>query len=48
MNKNDKIELDHGGGGFKSWELVGEIRKILKDTGSWTNSEDDGAVFSLG
>lgn len=44
---NEKITLDHGGGGYKSWEIVKEIRKIIKDTGKWKNSEDDGAIFYL-
>jgi len=46
MNK-ENITLDHGGGGYKSWEIVKEIRKIIKDTGKWKNSEDDGAIFNL-
>ncbi len=46
--KNNRITLDHGGGGFKSWELVKDIRKILNFTGEWKNCEDDGAVFALG
>jgi hydrogenase expression/formation protein HypE len=46
-NNKDVIELDHGGGGYKSWELVGDIRRILKFTGKWKNCEDDAAVFNL-
>jgi len=41
------IQLDHGGGGLKSWELLQEIRKILDFRGDWKNCEDDGAVFPL-
>lgn len=41
------IELDHGGGGYKSWELFKEIRKILKFKGNWQNIKDDAAVFDL-
>lgn len=44
---NLTIELAHGGGGKKSWELIQEIRKILKITGSWKNISDDAAVFDL-
>jgi hydrogenase expression/formation protein HypE len=46
-NKNKTIELGHGGGGYKSWELLKEIRKILKFKGDWKNCEDDAAVFEL-
>jgi len=45
--ENNYIELEHGGGGQKSSELIGEIRKILKFKGQWTNTGDDGAVFNL-
>ena len=45
---NQTIELDHGGGGFKSWELLSEIRGILKYKGKWKNCEDDAAIFQLG
>jgi len=45
---NDKITLDHGGGGYKSWELVKDIREILRFTGKWKNCEDDAAIFDLG
>ncbi len=49
--KNEKkletIELDSGAGRYKSWELLKEIRKILKFKGKWENCEDDGAVFNL-
>jgi hydrogenase expression/formation protein HypE len=44
----ETIELDHGGGGFKSSELIGEVRKILTDTGKWKNCGDDAASFNLG
>lgn len=42
------IELDHGGGGYKSWELLREIRQILKFKGKWRNCEDDAAIFEIG
>ncbi len=48
MEKNNNIELDHGGGGFKSWELLNEVRGILKYKGKWKNCEDDAAIFQLG
>lgn len=44
---NENITLDHGGGGYKSWEIVKDIRKIIKSTGEWRNSEDDGAIFNI-
>lgn len=44
---NLTIELDHGGGGYKSWELLKEIRNILKFKGKWQNCEDDAAVLEL-
>ncbi len=44
---NLTIELDHGGGGYKSWELLKEIRQILKFKGKWQNCEDDAAVLDL-
>lgn len=49
MNSNsDSITLDEGGGGLKSAELIGEVRKILKGTGKWKNCADDAASFNLG
>ncbi len=50
MKKNNDltIKLDHGAGGFASWELLKEIRKILSYRGEWKNCEDDAAVFNLG
>ena len=44
---NLTIELDHGGGGYKSWELLKDIRKILKFKGAWQNCEDDAAVLNI-
>jgi len=44
----ERIELDHGGGGYKSWELLQDIRGVLKSRGKWQNTEDDGAVYDLG
>ncbi len=47
-NKNDeRIELDHGGGGYKSWQLVRDVRDILKEKGNWQNCEDDAAIYDL-
>jgi len=47
--KNDNVTLDEGGGGYKSGELISEIRNILSLAGKnkWKNCEDDGAVFNL-
>lgn len=45
---NDYIQLDHGGGGQKSWQLLKEIRHILNLKNNWKNCEDDAAVFDLG
>lgn len=47
-NKEKKIELDQGGGGLRSTELIGEIRKILASTGKWEHCADDAASFDLG
>ncbi|HDH03908.1 MAG TPA: hypothetical protein ENH22_00075, partial [Candidatus Campbellbacteria bacterium] len=47
MKNNKTIELDAGGGGYKSWELLKDIRGILKYKGKWKNCEDDAAVFDL-
>jgi len=44
-NNKNVIELDHGGGGYKSWQLLRDIRGILKYKGKWSNCEDDGAVL---
>lgn len=48
MKNNESIELDHGGGGYKSWELLQDIRGVLKSRGKWTNCEDDAATYDLG
>jgi len=48
MKNNKTIELDAGGGGYKSWELLKDIRGVLNYRGKWKNSEDDAAVFDLG
>lgn len=45
--KNENITLEEGGGGYKSSELISDIRKIVKSVGKWKNSGDDGAVFEL-
>jgi hydrogenase expression/formation protein HypE len=47
MDKNELIQLDHGGGGQKSWELIKSFREILKYKGQWKNTDDDGAVLDL-
>ena len=41
------IELNHGGGGAKSSELIKEVRKILGGVGKWQNSGDDSASLAL-
>lgn len=46
--KVENIELDHGGGGHKSFELIKELRSILTGRGAWKNCDDDAAVFDLG
>ncbi|MDI6777641.1 MAG: hydrogenase expression/formation protein HypE [Patescibacteria group bacterium] len=43
----DVIEIEHGSGGKKSNELIGEITKILGSRSGWKNTDDDGAVFDL-
>ncbi|RJO62317.1 hydrogenase expression/formation protein HypE [candidate division WS5 bacterium] len=48
MDNNESIELDHGGGGYKSWQLLQEVRGILKERGKWQNCEDDAAIYDLG
>jgi hydrogenase expression/formation protein HypE len=48
MKNDESVELDHGGGGYKSWELLQDIRGVLKSRGDWTNCEDDAAVYDLG
>ena len=46
--KNKTIELEDGGGGKKSSELISGIRKFFPVSKKWKNTEDDGATFSLG
>ncbi|MBU0636990.1 MAG: hydrogenase expression/formation protein HypE [Patescibacteria group bacterium] len=47
--KNENIiDLEHGGGGLKSNELISKITKILKIKSKWTNTGDDAAIFDLG
>jgi len=41
------IELDQGGGGEKSSQLISLIRKNLKVKSRWKNTDDDAAVFDL-
>lgn len=45
---NGNIELEEGGGGKKSAELISHMRKIMKETGKWKNCEDDAATYSIG
>ncbi len=47
MKNDDTIKIDEGGGGFASGELIKDIRKILNLKNTWTNCDDDAAVFSL-
>lgn len=46
--KNKFVELEDGGGGEKSSMLISKIRKFFPVAKKWKNTEDDGAVFSLG
>jgi hydrogenase expression/formation protein HypE len=48
MENFDKIELEHGGGGQKSAELIGLIRSVVTDKGKWKNQMDDGATLKVG
>ncbi|KKP93513.1 MAG: Hydrogenase expression/formation protein HypE [Candidatus Moranbacteria bacterium GW2011_GWE1_36_7] len=48
INKADNIELDHGGGGQKSSELISLIRNVISDKGKWKNQMDDGATLKIG
>ncbi|NTW22381.1 hydrogenase expression/formation protein HypE [Candidatus Falkowbacteria bacterium] len=49
MPENIKtIELDQGGGGEKSSQLISIIRKTLAVKGAWKNTGDDGAIYDLG
>lgn len=47
--KDENVTLDEGGGGYKSGELISEIRRILGSgkNKKWRNCEDDAAVFNL-
>ncbi len=45
--KNKLIELEQGGGGMKSNELINKIRKNFRSGGRWKNITDDAAVFDL-
>ncbi len=52
MNRNniktpETVDIEHGAGGKKSSELIGELRKILQLKSRWKNSDDDGAVLEL-
>ncbi len=47
MKQYNNITIDMGGGGSKSWDLVKDIRSVLKYKGKWKNCEDDAAVFGL-
>jgi len=46
-NSEQFIELSHGSGGLKSYEILKEIRGVLKNVGKWKNTGDDGAVLDL-
>jgi hydrogenase expression/formation protein HypE len=48
MENFDKIELEHGGGGQKSSELIAMIKSIISDKGKWKNQLDDGATLKIG
>ena len=45
---NNTIKIEEGGGGASSEELISQIRNILNAKNSWSNCNDDAAVFSLG
>lgn len=45
---DETIKLNQGAGGYESFELLKDIRKILTAKGGWTNTGDDAAVFDLG
>ncbi|EKD46616.1 MAG: hypothetical protein ACD_67C00147G0003 [uncultured bacterium] len=47
-NEFEVVELEQGGGGQKSSELIGAIRSILNEKGKWKNSMDDGATLKIG
>ena len=47
-NEEKNITLDMGGGGYKSAEIISELRKFFPATGKWKNCEDDSASFNLG
>lgn len=40
--------MEHGAGGAASWDIVSEMRKILKYKKKWQNMADDGAIYDLG
>jgi hydrogenase expression/formation protein HypE len=48
MKQFSNITIEMGGGGEKSSQLISEIRKFFPVAKKWKNTEDDGAVFSLG
>ena len=45
---NGFVELEQGGGGAKSAELIGLIRGIISDRGKWKNQMDDSATLKIG
>jgi len=42
------IDLEDGGGGYKSWLLIRQLRKFLSVKTGWQHLEDDAAVYPLG
>ncbi len=48
IEQYDNIQLDHGGGGQKSSELISMIRNIISDKGKWKNQLDDAATLRIG
>lgn len=48
MKEGTAIELEMGGGGEKSSQLIAQIRKNFTVKSKWKNSADDGASFDLG
>lgn len=49
MNKKERkiVELEDGGGGKRSEELIGKIRSLLDFKSSWSNMSDDSAIISV-
>ena len=44
----EKINLEEGGGGYKSGLLIEQLKKFFPQPGDWQNQADDAAVYPLG